>query len=89
MLPSYLTNLLTVIFSPIEAIFSFSASSIFLPQSGQVEPKNSSTYKNLIVLYMKNKKYSSAKSTLSNLLYRVPSAKDDPQVQSFIKDLQK
>ena len=43
MFPSYLTNLLTVIFSPIEAIFSLRASSTTLPHLGQVVAKRAST----------------------------------------------
>ena len=42
-LPSYLTNLLTVIFSPIDAIFSLITSETILPHFGQVVAKSAST----------------------------------------------
>ena len=47
--PSYLTNLLTVIFSPIEAIFSFKASSTVLPHLGQTVANKASTSAGLAV----------------------------------------
>ena len=42
-MPSYLTNLLTVIFSPIDAIFSLIISAIALPHFSQLEASSAST----------------------------------------------
>ena len=53
----------------------------------RIEPKNPHSYCNLINLYIRNNQISNANTTLSNLLYRNPEAKNEDCIKNIMKRL--